>query len=72
MKSVGGGLGDSRRGRGRSGTGPRATVRLAVLLKGLALLQGMAAILEELGIVLGLATDSEVTSVIVIIWLRSV
>jgi len=77
----GGGFG-SRRGRGlngqrcrsgnRNGSRSRATVRLAVLLKGLALLHGVTTIIEELGIVFFPATNGKVTGVVVVVWLGNV
>ena len=50
----------------------RAAVSLAVLLEGLTLLHGVAAIIEELGVMFVLATDGKVTGVIVVIWLGGV
>ena len=46
-------------------------VRLAVVLDSLALLQGVTAIIEERGVMLLLATDVDVTSVVGVIWLKS-
>lgn len=55
----------SVRGQSRGGIGTWATVRLAVVLEGLALLQGEAAIIEELGVALVLATESKVAGLII-------
>ena len=61
------GLDQGRRGGGRSGTSSRATVSLPVVLEGFTLLHGMAAVVEELGVVLVLTTHSNVTGVVGII-----
>jgi len=52
---------------GRSWTSPRGTVRLAVLLEGFTRFHGVATVIEELGVVFVLATNSKVTGVVVVI-----
>jgi hypothetical protein len=70
-QGVGRGLGHGCRGGRRSRTRPRATVSLAIVLEGFTLLHGMATIVEELGVVLLLAANSKVTSVVVVVWLEN-
>ena len=59
------------RGRRRDQTSSRTTVWHAVVPERLALLHGVATIIEELGVVLVLATNSKVTGVVCVIWLRT-
>lgn len=62
-------------GRGcgrRSWISSRPAVRLAVLFQGLTLLHRVATVVKELGVVFVLATNSEVTSVVIVIFLGSI
>jgi len=68
-----GGLNQGHRSSGGGDwTGSWSTIRLTVLLESFALLHGMATVIEELGVVLLLATHGKVTGVVGIIRLRRV
>ena len=57
---------------GRDWTSSWGTIRLTVVLESFALLHGMATVIEELGVVLLLATHGKVACVVGIIRLRRV
>lgn len=62
--------GGSREGGGRVSS--RAAVRRAVVLEGLTLFQGLATVIEELGVLLVLTTDRKATGAVVLIVLAKV
>lgn len=67
-----GGLNQGHRNGGRDWTGSWDTIRLTVLLESFALLHGVAAVIEELGVVLLTAAHGKVAGVVGIIRLRRV